>query len=251
MLHVPALPGSPQNQLGFDAIFDWVSKDATTLSEAGIDALMMENFGDVPFYPTRVPPHTIAYLTVLAHEIRTRYSLPLGINVLRNDGESAIAIAAAVQAEYVRINVFTGARLTDQGLIQGAAHNLVRYRKSLASNVKIFADVDVKHSAPLAPRDLAEEVEETIGRGCADAIIVTGAATGKQTPLDHLRQAAAAAQGVPVLAGSGVDAHNIAEVLAIADAVILGTSAKQGRITTNPVDPAAVRLIMTAARRSS
>lgn len=246
MLHVPALPGSPRNQLPFAAIQDWVLTDAAALAEGGIDALMIENFGDVPFYPTNVPPHTIAYLTVLAHQLRTRHTLPLGINVLRNDGESAIAIATAVQAEYVRINVFTGARVTDQGLIQGAAHQLTRYRRALGSSVKILADVDVKHSAALAPRDLTEEVEETIGRGCADAIIVTGAATGKQTPLAQLRQAKAAAPGTPVLAGSGVDAANIAEVLTIADGVILGTAAKHGRISTNPVHPAAVAAIAKA-----
>ncbi len=248
MLHVPALPGSPRNRLNLDAIHDWVMQDARALADSGVDALMLENFGDVPFYPDRVPAHTLAFLTVIAREVRRGAALPLGINVLRNDGEGAIAIAAAVGAEFVRVNVFTGARLTDQGLIQGAAHQLLRYRHSLGAAVKVLADVNVKHSAPLAPRDLAEEVEETIGRGCADGIIVTGAATGKQTPLVDLRRAVAAAQGTPVLAGSGADAQTIGAVLAIADGVIVGTACKRDGVTVNPVDPEAVRRIVTAAR---
>src|SRR5690242_1862381 len=97
MLHVPALPGSPRNTLGFDAIVDWVLRDARALAGAGIDALILENFGDVPFYPHRVPAHTLSFMAVLAREVR--------------------------------------------------AH---RYRKSIGSDVKILADVDVKHSAPLA-----------------------------------------------------------------------------------------------------
>ncbi|MBL8213145.1 MAG: BtpA/SgcQ family protein [Bryobacterales bacterium] len=248
MLHVPALPGSPRNSLNLGAILAWVLQDARTLSEGGVDALIIENFGDVPFYPDRVPAHTLAFLTVIARQVRQNVDLPLGINVLRNDGESAIAIAAAVGAEFVRVNVFTGARLTDQGLIQGAAHQLLRYRQTLGAAVRILADVNVKYSAPLAPRDLVEEVEETIGRGCADGIIVTGAATGKQTPLADLRTAVAAAHGTPVLAGSGVDEHTIAATLAIADGAIVGTACKRGGSTTNPVDTGAVRRIVAAAR---
>lgn len=248
MLHVPALPGSPRNGLQLDAILDWVLQDARALSAGGVDALILENFGDVPFYPDRVPAHTVAFLTVIAREVRRTVNVPLGINVLRNDGESAIAVAAAVGAEFVRVNVFTGARLTDQGLIQGAAHQLLRYRHALGAAVTILADVNVKHSAPLAPRDLTEEVEETIGRGCADGIIVTGAATGKQTPFADLRTAVAAAHGTPVLAGSGVDAHTIAATLAVADGAIVGTACKLGGVTTNPVDPDAVQRIVAAAR---
>src|SRR6266705_7132742 len=147
MLHVPALPGSPQNKLRLNAIIDWVLTDAEALAGGGTDGLIVENFCDFPFYPRQVPPHTVAYMTALAGEVRRRFKLPLGINILRNDPASALAIAAAVAAEFIRVNIHTGARLTDQGIIQGAAHETLRYRQSLGSGAKIFADVDVKHSA--------------------------------------------------------------------------------------------------------
>jgi membrane complex biogenesis BtpA family protein len=255
MLHVPALPGSPRNTLALNAIVDWVLRDAEALAAGGIDGMILENFGDVPFYPGQVPPHTIAFLTVLGREVRQlgrlgrlgrRFDRPLGINVLRNDAASAVAIAAAVGAEFIRVNIHTGARLTDQGLIEGMAHETLRYRKLLGCDVKIFADVDVKHSAPLARRDLAVEVEEVLSRGCADAIIITGVATGQQTAVEDLKIAKAAAGDAPVIAGSGVDAASLATVLEAADALIVGTAFKQDGIATNAVEAERVRTFMQA-----
>jgi hypothetical protein len=248
MLHIPALPGSPENKLALNAIKDWVLTDANALAGGGTDGLMIENFGDVPFYPRQVPPHTVAYMTALAGEVRRRFELPLGINVLRNDSASALAIAAAVAADFIRVNIYTGARLTDQGLIQGTAHETLRYRKLLGCGVKVFADVDVKHSAPLADRELADEVEEIVSRGCADAIIVTGSATGRQAALEDLKTARKAAGGAPVIAGSGVDLMNLASVLEFADGLIVGTSFKQDKVTTHPVEIERVRAFMTAVR---
>src|SRR5205809_3541614 len=248
MLHVPALPGSPRNELSLNAIIDWVLTDANALAGGGTDGLIVENFGDVPFYPRQVPPHTVAYMTALAGEVRRRFKLPLGINILRNDPASALAIAAAVAADFIRVNIHTGARLTDQGVIQGTAHKTLRYRKLLGCDVKIFADVDVKHSAPLASRELRDEVEEVVSRCCADAIIVTGSASGRQTALEDLRTAKGAAGGAPVFAASGLDLMNVAAVLEVADGLIVGTAFKQADVITNPVASERVHTFMEAVR---
>jgi uncharacterized protein len=249
MLHVPALPGSPRNTLGFTAVVDWVLRDADALVRGGVDGLIIENFGDVPFHPRQVPPHTIAFLTALAHEAGRSFNRPLGINVLRNDASGALAIASAAGAKFIRVNIHTGARLTDQGLIEGEADRTLRYRRLLASDVKIFADVDVKHSAPLAPRDLKDEVEDTISRGCADAIIVSGRATGRETAIEDLERAGEAAGSTPVLAGSGVDESNLLEILRAADGVIVGTALKQDGLSSNPVEAERVRSFMAHKNR--
>lgn len=249
MLHVPALPGSPRNTLRLRAVIDWVMTDAHALTAGAVDGLILENFGDAPFYPRRVPPHTVAFMTAIAREVQRAFDRPLGINILRNDAESAIAVAAAVSAEFIRVNIHTGARVTDQGLIEGTAHETLRYRKLLGSDIQIFADVDVKHSAPVAARRLEDEVEEMVSRGGADAVIVTGAATGKQTELDDLKSAKKAAGSAPVYAGSGVDARNVAAVLKIADGVIVGTALKHDGVTTNPVDAHRVQAFMKVARK--
>ena len=175
MLHLPALPGSPHSRRNFDQIRDSLLRDAEALAEGGVHGLMMENFGDVPFYPDRVPAHVIAQMTMLACKVREAIDLPLGINVLRNDGRGALAVAHACGASFIRVNVLCGARVADQGLIQGIAHNLLRERAILgATNVKIFADVDVKHSAALAERPLQDEVDDLIERALADAIVDRG-----------------------------------------------------------------------------
>ena len=248
MLHIPALPGSPRNTLGLDAIADRVLADAEALDAGGIDGLIIENFGDVPFYPDHVPPHTVAFMTRLALEVKRRFNLPLGVNVLRNDGCAALAVAAAVVARFIRVNIYAGARLTDQGVIQGTAHEILRYRKLLGCDVKVFADVDVKHSVPLAVRGLKEDVTDIVSRGCADAVIVTGSATGSPTSVDDLRIAREAARSAPVIAASGVDLMNVAAIVKLADGLIVGTSFKHENVTTNPVDTARVRALMEVIR---
>jgi membrane complex biogenesis BtpA family protein len=250
MLHVPALPGSPFNTLGIDAAGTWVLNDAEALVSGGVDGLMIENFGDVPFYPARVEPHTVAFMTRIAVEVRQRFAVPLGINILRNDAESALAVAAAAGAQFIRVNIYIGARVTDQGLIEGQAHRILRYRQVVAPGVQVFADVDVKHSAPIAPRPFEEEVNDLVMRGRADAVIVTGAATGSQTALDDIAAAKRAAAGTPVIAGSGVDLETIVATIGAADGLIVGTAFKRDKVTTNPVDPTRVRALLRAARES-
>jgi membrane complex biogenesis BtpA family protein len=246
MLHLPGLPGSPGGNQDLDAIREWMLRDADALARGGVDALIIENYGDAPFFPGRVPRHTVAFMAVLAQEVVRRFPLPLGVNVLRNDGVSAMAVAAAAGAVFIRVNVYTGARLADQGILEGQAHRILRYRKLLGSRVLVFADVAVKHSAPLAAVDLAAEVEETIARGGADAVIVSGRATGKATPLADLETARAAASGAPVFAGSGVTAETAAAALQAASGLIVGTAFKNDGVTSNPVDAARVRAFMDA-----
>ncbi|MDQ3439664.1 MAG: phosphorybosylanthranilate isomerase, partial [Planctomycetota bacterium] len=148
------------------AIREAALRDAEALAEGGVHGIMMENFGDVPFFPGRVPAPVVAHVTAIGAEIRRSVDVPLGINVLRNDGQSALAVAHAVGADFIRVNVLSGARVTDQGIVQGIAHDLLRERAQLgATNVKILADVDVKHSAPLAPRPLVKEFLARVSRG--------------------------------------------------------------------------------------
>jgi membrane complex biogenesis BtpA family protein len=247
MLHLPALPGSPGGrEWSRTQLQDFVLRDAQTLSDNGVDALMLENFGDVPFAPDRVAIETVAAMTWLATEVRSRVDLPLGINVLRNDGRSALAIAAAVGATFIRVNILCGVRVTDQGLLSGIAYDLIRDRNRLGADVAILADLDVKHSAPLVARPLAEEVAEHLDRGGADGLIVTGVATGSAADPRLLREVKRLAGEWPVYVGSGVSAANIAEFLEDADGFIVGTALKQeGRVGT-PVDPHRVRDLVSA-----
>jgi membrane complex biogenesis BtpA family protein len=251
MVHLRPLPGSPGNAGDFDAVRRAALRDAESLVEAGVPALMMENFGDTPFFPGQVPAVTVACMTAIAAAIRERHAVPLGINTLRNDGCSALSIAVAVGASFVRVNVLSGARLADQGIIQGIAHELLRLRANLgAEGVAILADVDVKHSAPLAAGAyrLEDEVHDVIERGGADAVIASGAGTGRATDMGTLRRVKEAARDTPVLVGSGVTPENAAEYAELADILIVGSSLKKDGRVTNPVDPKRVRKLMQSLR---
>jgi hypothetical protein len=244
MLHLLPLPGSPLFDGNLDRVRDVLLRDADSLAEGGVDGLMIENFGDTPFVPGRVPAHIVAHVTALASLVRQRVpQLPLGTNVLRNDGQSALAVAHAVGASYIRVNILCGARVTDQGVIQGIAHDLLRDRAMLdpQRSIRIFADVDVKHSAPLALRDLADDVDDTLERGLADALIVSGAGTGKATDPASVAAVKKAAGAAPVFIGSGVSIATIDSYLPHCDGLIVGTALKRDGIASNEVDVKRVR----------
>ena len=245
VIHLPPLIGSPQSTQSLHEIRTRALSDARSLIDNGIDGVIVENYGDAPFYPDRVEPHTVAALTLVANEIRERHpQTSIGLNVLRNDAKSAMAIATVTSANFIRVNVHTGAMLTDQGLIQGKAHETLRYRSTLKSEVKIFADIAVKHAAPLAPIDILASAEDTYHRGLADALIVTGTATGKSADLSQLKAVKSVVPQASVFAGSGVTIDNLTEVLQYADGVIVGTSIKRDGVTTNGVDANRVRALI-------
>lgn len=229
MVHLKPLPGSPGYDGNLSEVLDAARADAATLAEGGVDAVLVENFFDAPFFKSRVPRVTVAAMTRAAAAVRTMVGgLPVGVNVLRNDGRSALAVAVAAGCDFIRVNILCGARLTDQGVIEGIAAELLRDRAALrASQVQIWADVDVKHSAPLAQRAIEEEVADSIGRGGADALIVSGAGTGKAIDLQTLGRVRAAAGRTPVLVGSGVTADSAPVHASKADGFIVGTALKR------------------------
>ncbi len=258
MVHLRALPGSPGFAGGAGGVKDvWASavRDARALAEGGVDGLMLENFGDVPFFAGAVGPETVAHITAAALRVRDAVELPLGINVLRNDVRSALAVASAVGASFVRVNVLVGAYVTDQGVIEGQAAEVMRYRRALgADDVAVFADVRVKHAAPLGGRPIEVEAEELVARAGADAVIVSGEGTGKPTDPERIAAVKGAVGGVaggavgsaPVLVGSGATVETAAELLAHADGLIVGSSLKEGGRLEAPVEVARVRALMEA-----
>ncbi len=233
-----------------DAVVAAAVADARQLEEADFDAIGIENFGDAPFFRDDVPKVTIASMTRAIAEVMRNIRLPVGVNVLRNDARGALAVAAATGAAFIRVNVLTGSMWTDQGLIVGDAAEVVRLRSSLAPETRIMADVFVKHAIPPPGTSLEHAAEELAGRGLADAIIVSGAATGRPPTITTLRDARNAVPTTPLFVGSGASAANVAQFLAIADGVIVGTTLKMQGETTNPIDPAKAKAFSAAGRRA-
>jgi membrane complex biogenesis BtpA family protein len=251
VVHCPAFPGAPRyDGRNAEALYAAALADALAYAQGGVNGLIVENHGDVPFSkPGDIGHETSAFMAVTAERIARETGLPIGINVLANAAIPALAIAAASGAAFVRVNQWANAYVANEGIIEGEAARALRYRAQLrADGVRVFADAHVKHGAHAIVADRAlEELVRDVEFFDADAIIATGQRTGDAASLDYLRQIRAATH-LPLLVGSGCTEGNVAEILSVVDAVIVASSLKVGGVWWNPVDEAKVRQFMLAAR---
>lgn len=250
VVHLLPLPTSARWGGSLKAVIDRAEQEATALAAGGVDGIIIENFFDAPFVKDRVDPAVVSAMTIVVERISNLIMLPIGINVLRNDATSAMAIASCTNAQFIRVNVLMGVMATDLGLIEGQANQLLRYRRELGSNVAILADVLVKHARPLASPNLTTAVQDTIERGLADGVILSGWATGSPPNLEDLEIATAAAKGTPVFIGSGANWQNIAELMQAADGAIVASSLKRNGKIAEPIDPISVSQFVEAAKQS-
>jgi membrane complex biogenesis BtpA family protein len=250
MVHLWPLPGAPgYTGYGMQPILDHARQDAEQLLEGGVDGLIVENMWDLPYYVgASVHIEAVTAQAVAARKIRDMAGVPVGVNVIHNGWQAELAIAVAADLDFIRICILTGARLWDTGdLDRGCAADLLRKRKELgAERLKLFADVDKKHSVPFPGLDLETHIEWTEFYR-ADALIVSGRMTGSAPSLDKVRRAKEAATR-PVLMGSGTTAENIADFLQYADGAIVGSSLKVGGVAENPVDGERVRRYMAVVK---
>ena len=250
MVHLPPLPGAPGGD-DLDGVVERAVTDAEALAAGGVDGVVVENLGDAPYHPADVPKHTVAGMTRATRAVVEAVDRPVGVNVLRNDAAAALSVAAAAGGDFLRVNVHVGARVADQGLLEGRAHETLRLRDRLDADVAVWADVDVKHSAPLGEQSVRGAVRDACERGLADAVVVSGPATGRTTAESTLAAAVdardAVAPGTPVVVGSGATADDT-ELLSTADGAIVGTALKKGGETTAPVDERRVTEVVKALR---
>jgi len=236
VVHLQPLPGSPRWGGDMGAVLARAEDEGTTLEGGGAHGIIVENFGDAPFRVGRLEPETISAMTLAVQRVKRSTNLPVGINMLRNDAESAMAVAAVTGAAFIRVNVHYGVMAADEGLVEGEASKTLRQRRALGADVKIVADVLVKHAVPLGRIDLGHMVRETLDRGLADGVIISGPATGIATSGTDVEIARRSAPNAFILVGSGIDESNAASVLAKADGAIVVTSLKRDGVIADPVD---------------
>lgn len=244
MVHLLPLPGSPRWTGLMDQVIDAAVRDAATLAEGGVDGIIVENYGDTPFFPDRVPAETVAAMTAAVIEVQRVATVPIGVNVLRNDAAAALAVCAATAASFIRVNVHTGAMITDQGWISGAAHQTLRLRSELGLETAIFADVFVKHATPPAGLTIEDAARDCWERGHADALIVSGTGTGQPTSAEDIARVKRAVPNAPLFIGSGLTLENAHELLRLADGAIVGSSIKAENRADSPVALERVRALL-------
>lgn len=227
-------------------VTDAALRDARALVSGGASGVMVENFGDVPFTKAAVEAETIAAMAVVIAAIRSETALPLGVNVLRADSVAALGIAVATGADLIRVNVLAGAMLTDQGILESHAYQLMRKRAALRSNVAVLADVLVKHAQPLVPADIRQEAKDLRERALADGIIISGRETGAEPDEERLVAVRSVLPDTPLLVGSGLTVENAKRFARVADAAIVGSSIKAGGVVSNAVDSERVGRLVDA-----
>ena len=241
VVHLLPLPGSPRWNGNLKSVLNRAKVEAGVLQDGGAHGIIVENFGDAPFRTGRVEPETVAAMTLALEHVRNSVSIPVGINMLRNDAISALAVAVATGCEFIRVNVHYGVMATDEGIVEGEAHETTRRRRSLNTDVQILADVLVKHAEPMGQSDIGLVAQETTRRALADGLIVSGPATGQPTNSFDVSVVRKAVPDGFVLVGSGINEHNVWRILEHADGAIVGTSLKTDGIVTKPIDPERVR----------
>ena len=243
---VPALPGA----IGYcgttrEELLQRALADAQAYTQAGFDALMIQNVGDLPV-ATQVGPETVAWLTVLGSAIRATVALPLGVCVLKNDGCAALAIAQAIDAVFVRVKVWVGVMVGAEGIVQGCAREVLHYRRAIgAEEIAVFADVHDRTGVPLAGMSLEETAHEAIWFGKADGLVITG--RDATETVDWLQRVKRLEPDVPIWAGGGATTQNIRGFFEVADGVIVATATKVGGELLNPVDRQAAADLSDAA----
>lgn len=248
VVHLSPLPTSPRWKGKLSEVISRAEQEATALAAGGVDGIIVENFFDAPFPKDCVDPAVVSAMTLIVDRLKGMVMLPIGINVLRNDARSAMAIATCTEVQFIRVNVLTGVMATDQGLIEGKAHELLRYRRELGSQVAILADVLVKHARPLGTPNLTVAVQDTIERGLADGVILSGWATGSPPTQSDLELATAAAGDTPVFIGSGANWENIPHLMQAANGVIVSSSLKRYGKISETIDPIRVSQFVEAAK---
>ena len=249
MIHVGALPGTPRASLSINELVRSAVQNAWVLAEGGCDAVLVENMHDVPYLRGAVGPEIVAAMTVICRAVREATDLLCGVQVLASANEAALAVALAAEFDFVRVEGFVFGHVADEGWMDACAGPLLRYRKMIgAEHIAVWADVKKKHAAHAATADvsLAETVQAAEFFG-ADAVVVTGGATGRETSTADLATARGAT-ALPVVVGSGVTAENATAMLVHADAVIVGSSLKSGGHWSGPIDLERVIAVAGAVR---
>lgn len=230
MLPTPLSPmsiGRAKGPWDLDIVLDKAGEDARVLADNGADGIMVENYNDTPFYPDEVPAHTIAAMSIVVREVIRDTGLPVGVNILRNACSQALGVAAVTGAAFIRCNVLTGFAFTNEGIIEGKSQEIIRYREQLGKDVRIFADVFVKHAYSPVPLERFEDVAvDTLDRGGADALIVSGRRTGEPVSdslIKHIVSLKEKRPATKVIAGSGIRPDNIKDLQQYFDGFIVGT----------------------------
>ena len=238
MIAVLPLPGSPLYKGDDEHIVARALSDLRHYSDAGVDAIVIENSHDLPYIKPPLPARAVELVTRIAREARHRFSGPIGIQLLEAANETALEIAHAATLDFVRVEGYVFAHVGGAGIIEGCAGRLLRKRKDLGcEHIKVFADVKKKHCshALTGDLDILDEIKQAEFFQ-VNGVVVTGARTAEPPSAAELRRCEKHAR-VPVLVGSGMTLQNIRTYFPLADGFIVGSTFREGGLFLGSLQP--------------
>ena len=248
MIHMPPLPGAPNNKLSMKQLTEFALSEADLLEDAGLDACIVENVGDTPLFKEDLPPYSVAAMALVTKAVVGHTKMKVGVNMLRNACEEALSVAHVAGAQFIRCNILIGAYATDQGIIEGCAAKVARLRKELGSRVLVFGDVHVKHAYPIFNVEIEHAAQDLAERGGADAVIVSGARSPVPPSFERVKKVKDAIDK-PVLIGSGISLANVKQFWQRSDGLIIGEpDFKVGGVWGGPSDSKAYQKAVRMCR---
>jgi membrane complex biogenesis BtpA family protein len=237
MIHISALPGTPNYQGDRMAIIEKALKEARVYKSLGIDAIMIENMHDVPYQKNEIGHEISSMMTLVAYLIKQETKLPIGIQILAAANKAALATAKAAGIDFIRAEGVVFGHVADEGYIDSQAAEIMRYRKQIdAEDIAVFTDIKKKHSSHAITADI--DLAETAHAAeffMSDGLIVTGKHTGAKADESEVKSVKTTTQ-LPVIIGSGVTLENVATYLPISDALIVGSYFKKEGFWKNELD---------------
>lgn len=249
MAHLPALPGSPLHDAdgGMNAIIDHVARDLQALQAGGVDCIMFGNEGDRP-YLLNASPESLAAMSAVVAAVRDSVKVPFGVDYLW-DAVATVALAVATDAVFAR-EIFTGVYDSDMGLWRPDAARALRMRHDLGrDDLRLLFNINAEFAAPVGNRPIEARAASAVFSSLADAVLVSGPMTGQPVDQSDLGRVRDAVGDTPLLANTGCNIDNIADIMAVADGCIVGTHFKVDGDTWNPVDRVRVERFMEVVAR--
>lgn len=247
MVHLRSLPTSPSGELPMEEILALALADLKTLEAGGIKTAIVENMFDVPY--SNLPDiETVIALSFALGYLKAKTNVRLGVNLQATSGTEEMSIASICGADFIRAESFVEMRMNSAGIMQNMCSELMRNKRALRSDVKVLADINVKHSSPIIQQSIEELIHMAIEAG-ADGIILTGLATGTAPTVADAEVYKKICGDSSLYIGSGVNTSNLNDLLKFADGVIVGSSIKKDGKVDNPVDLDRVKTLLATLKQ--
>lgn len=246
-VHLLPLPGSQRYAGGgIGPVIERAIVESRTADAAGFDAVLLQNAGDGLFHRDG-DTATVAHMAAVGAAVKAEIKGLLGINILSVGQTGSLAIASALDADFVRIKVYVGAVVTPTGLEDGSYQEALAYRRHIgAERVPIVADVFDRSSWALGEWSIQEAAQHARTSGEAELLVVTGRSV--EESISRTREVKAALPGVAVWCGGGTTPENIRGMLEVYDGAIVGQGIKRNGDIRNPFDADLAARFVAAAR---